>query len=458
MTEKRNVAVVVIFRAVTIVVILGVSVMIAIGLFVTKQPPAKAERRERAIRVELIEAKKIDVPVFIRGYGEVRARDVVQISPEVAGRIIGVHPRLEIGEIIPAGEVLFAIDPRDYEARLNGAKATVAQLGSALERLKAQYRIDSERLTTLERSCEVALAEHNRVKNLLKEDIGSQSSVDRSEMSYNAAKDGAAQLRQVVELYPIRIQEAENGLLSARAQEDLAEVSFERTVVKAPFNARLKEVRLEVGQYVALGDPVLTLANDSVLEISVALNSQEARRWLQFEARSPSDSVGWLTAVQQVPVNIYWTDGDDETRWTGRLHRVEKINQETRTLTVAVRIEGNEMAATTGSPVPLIEGMFCRVEIPGNVARDVIAIPVEAVGFDRDATGYRTAYLAKAGENGKLRLQSVRVREAYLDAEYVYVSEGIEEGARIVATRLVNPLEGSLLQAETDSGDEEPLS
>lgn len=440
------------FRGILIGGVLGVSALITVLLFVTKEPPAKAERRERAIRVELIKAEKADVRVTMEGFGEVRARDIVDVAPEVAGRVIAVHQKLDIGELIDAGEVLFEIDPRDYEARMQEANATVEQLKSSLDRLRGQYAIDQDRLKTYQRSAEVARAEFLRVKNLYENDqVGTQSNVDQAELAYNSAKDAADRLQQAVTLYPSQIQEAEAALKAAVARAELAQINFDRTKVVSPFRARVKTVAVEAGQYVAPGAPVLTLANDSILEIRVPLNSQDARRWLQFKSGAGNGAATWFGEVEQVPVQIYWTEGTGEENWTGVLDRVEKFDESTRTVEVAVRITADQLMSTSDSPIPLVEGMFCRVEIPGRIAEDVIQVPVSAVAFDRDANGYRTAYLAKQTPNGEYRLQSVRVRESHLDGPYIYLSEGIDEGELIVGTRLVNPLENSLLSVEEEA-------
>lgn len=439
------------FRLLTIGGVLGVAVIMAALLVLTKDPSVKAERRERAIRVQVIRAAPADVNVNIHGFGEVRARDIVNVAPEVAGRIVEVHPRLDVGEVIPAGEVLFVIDPRDYESRLTDATATVEQLKSSLERMRKQSSIDGERLKTYQRTSEVSNSEFMRVKSLYEQDqVGTQSNVDQTEMAYNNAKDATARLQQAVDLYPIQIREMEASLDAAMARKDMAAVNFERTQVKAPFNARVKAVNVEAGQYIAPGAPILTLADDSLLEISVSLNSNDARTWLQFESEPLEGGEAWFGAVKPVPVKIYWTEGNDETEWIGELDRVEKFEEKTRTLTVAVRVSGENVMSRSGTHIPLVEGMFCRVEIPGNVAKNVYAIPVAAVGFDRDASGYRTAYLADKGEDGSFRLRSAKVKESHLDDEFVYISEGIEPGAMIVSTRLVNVLENSLLSLDDE--------
>src|SRR5690606_30864105 len=118
---------------------------------------------------------------------------------EVAGRVVEIHPKLEVGEVIPKGEVLFAIDQRDYTARLKDAAATTEQLEMTVERLERQAEIDTNRLETLKRSRDLARSEFERVRRLYDEDdVGTQSAVDAAERAWNLAEDQYDQLAQTV--------------------------------------------------------------------------------------------------------------------------------------------------------------------------------------------------------------------------------------------------------------------
>ncbi|MGD9018299.1 MAG: hypothetical protein PVH30_12990, partial [Desulfobacterales bacterium] len=92
----------------TLVLAAGFAGMLALASM--KKSPVEAEESERAIRVDVISVAAENARVDITGYGNVIALDVVDISPEVSGRVVEVHPRLEKGETISAGEVLFRID------------------------------------------------------------------------------------------------------------------------------------------------------------------------------------------------------------------------------------------------------------------------------------------------------------------------------------------------------------
>ncbi len=420
-------------------VVLGVVLKLALTSF--REPPKHAEITEPTLQVQVTQVYPEDVPVTITGYGEVRSLDVVAITPKVPGDIVAIHPRLERGEVIPKGELLFQIDPQDYRVARAQAVAQVEQLQNTIARLKKQHTIDRDRLGTLGRTLELAKDEFERDKTLYEEDdVGTESMVNMSEMSYNKTSDAYDQLAQLVALYPLRIQEAESGLDAAKAGLDKAEIHLARTEVRAPFNARLKDVRIEVGQYATPGAPLLTLADDSVLEISVPLDSRDVRSWIQFQEAPAANGESWFGRPEPVQCRITWTEGTGEHCWLGTLNRIERFDRTTRTVTVAVRLGGEE-AGAGGEGLPLVEGMFCAVEIPGKTMEQVYRLPRWAVSFEGQV------YMAE-GKHLKRRAVVIMRNQD----EDTFVSRGFEPGELVVTTRLVNPLPNTLLDFDIEEG------
>ena len=415
------------------------------GLAGLKQPPAEATTEALAISVETTRVEPGNYPVTITGYGQASALTEVIIAPEVSGRVVAIHPWLKTGQIIPAGEILFRLDPANYEAALREASAGVTQWKNTISRLKKQLSIDTQRLKTLERSADLARAEFERVQRLFAADrVGTRSGVDQAERAFNAAADQADALAQAVSLYPLQIREAESSLQSAEARLTIAAANRTRCTITAPFDARIKSVAVETGQFVSPGQAVLTLADDSVLEIEVPLDSRDARHWLQFAASPPERTpTAWFGKLKAVDCTLRWTEDKTGSVWTGVLHRVVKFDQQTRTLTVAVRVSAEAALGNGSASLPLVEGMFCAVEIPGRPLQEVYRLPRQAVTFENQV------YLAGPDN----RLKTVDVGVARIDGEHAYVDRGLNPGDAVIVTRLIDPLENSLLkiaEATTD--------
>ncbi len=433
----------VLFRIAACFVVLFIGVAGMKLLASMKKPPTEAKAEELVLKVDALEARLENVTVSIFGYGEAKPLNSVSISPEVSGRVVAIHPRLEPGEVIKKGELLFAVDNSNYKAANDEAAASATQLQNTIKRLKTQLQIDRDRLKTIERSRNLARDEFERLKKLYDEHhVGTRSGVDASERVYNGAADQADQMKQAVTIYPLQIRETENALSAARARLELTSVNLERCSIIAPFTGRIKMAAVESGQYVKSGMPVVTLADDSILEILVPLDSRDARKWLKFDTPETSETGAWFSHLKNEQVLIHWTEERDAHSWTGILNRVVAFDLRTRALTVAVRVPSASAVSSDSAGLPLVEGMFCQVEIPGRILNNVIRLPRWAVSFKN------TVYIA----NGS-RLRTVPVTVAHKAGDEIFISEGLAPKDHVITTRLVDPLEHTLLKV-TLAGEE----
>lgn len=365
-----------------------------------KKPPSQVEHVERPLQVEAMPAVFQDVAVRIEAHGELRSIRMVAIAAEVAGSVVAVHPRLQTGEVISEGDLLFAIDDRDY---------------------RSDYESSKTRLAILERDSELTTKELHRVRTLYEQNkVGTRAGVEKAEQAANNSADRYAQVQQAM----VR-----------------AKIKLERCKVFAPFTCRITSKNIEKGQYVAPGMIVLGLADDSVLELEVPLDSRDAFRWLQFATNVHDVDLqeAWFCNVKPVQAEVVWTE-NASNRAIATLNRVSLFDKNTRTVKVVLRIDSKQFAGQN-RPMPLVAGMFCRVDIPGGTMHQVVELPRWAVSFEN------TVYVIR-----KKRLETVAVQVARVQDNKAYVSEGLEKGDMVITTRLVNPLERSLVEVVTEGG------
>jgi len=360
-----------------------------------KKAPGHAKQIEMPLRVQAVEARFKDFSVQIEAHGELRSIRMVEIAAEVAGSVVEVHPRLQTGEIIAEGELLFAIDDRDY---------------------RSEYESNKTRLAILKRDKELTAKELVRVRTLFeKNKVGTRAGVEKTEQAANNSADRLAQVQQAL---------------------TRAKIKLERCRVLAPFTCRITSKNIEKGQYVAPGKIVLGLADDSVLELEVPLDSRDAFEWLPFVKNNhdnPVASEAWFAAVEPVLCEVIWTE-DANNKATGVLNRVSSFDEKTRTVKVVLQIDSRQFAKQN-RPMPLVAGMFCRITIPGGLMKDVVELPRWAVSFEN------TVYVIRDGRLETAPVQVVRVQD-----DNAYISKGLVQGDMVITTRLVNPLERSLVE------------
>jgi multidrug efflux system membrane fusion protein len=115
---------------------LGAAVLAGCG----KKTEATLERPPAPVTVATAETQ--DVPVYIDAVGKMVAREVVSIQPQVSGRVVKLH--FTDGADVKAGDLLFSIDPRPFQAQLNQAEANLAQSEAALSLAQVTFaRVDS---------------------------------------------------------------------------------------------------------------------------------------------------------------------------------------------------------------------------------------------------------------------------------------------------------------------------
>ncbi|MDA1082721.1 MAG: hypothetical protein O2973_13835, partial [Gemmatimonadetes bacterium] len=337
------------------------------------------------------------------------------------------------GGIIPAGDELFRVDHRDYQAAVEEASLAVEQGRQKIERLKEELRRNGERVETIRRNRDLAAKDYERVRDLLEQDVGAQAELDLAEKALNAANDLVSELEKHLAVGPLMIREAEASIKAAGSGLARAQRQLDRCRVTTAFRARVVHVGIEKGQFVRAGMEVAALADDSTIEVRVPLDARQSHRWLQFnEHAAAAGDTAWFDQVKSVPCRVAWTEAPDTHAWTGTLHRIEQLSAETRTLTVVVRVSGSQASNARG--FPLVEGMFCAVEIPGATLEGVYRVPLWAVTVDQ--------CIYKAVD-GRLVTQSVRV--AHTVGDYAVIDQGLEPGTILIVTRLNDPMENSLL-------------
>ena len=106
--------------AVVLIAAVGARTMVSLKPEAPTRPPEEAVPLVRVLEVELI-----DTTFTVHTQGTVEPRTESQLVPEVAGRIVEVSPSFVAGGFFEAGDVLFAIDPHDYERVLVQREAEI---------------------------------------------------------------------------------------------------------------------------------------------------------------------------------------------------------------------------------------------------------------------------------------------------------------------------------------------
>lgn len=140
-------------------VVAMIAIILVLGLTgCSRQAPPAAPARPPA-QVAVATAVKEDVPIYLDAIGKSVAREAVSVQPQVSGRITRLH--FADGAQLRAGDPLFTIDPRPYQAQLDAASGSLAQAKAAL----AFARIELTRAAELVATKSIAQEEYDTRKN-----------------------------------------------------------------------------------------------------------------------------------------------------------------------------------------------------------------------------------------------------------------------------------------------------
>lgn len=185
---------------------------------------------------------------------QLRAQRTSTIAAQVPGRI--VSRKVEVGDKIKAGQVLFELDRRALKHARQAADASVERLHAQHEQAKR----DAERAEALKARAVVT--------------------TQQAEL----ARSGAQQLEQALRL--------------AQVQRDEASRQLSEAVIRSPFDGMVMAVMAERGEQLGPGQPVLTLVSSSRLEASFEVPERYIDRikegmpvQLGFSQREGSESV-----------------------------------------------------------------------------------------------------------------------------------------------------------------------
>lgn len=348
--------------------ILITGLIIAALLMASEDDELPSGLRSKPLVVEAIKTQRSTLQLDVPAWGFVEPREQIDIRPQVEGAIISVSDHIVAGAAINQGDVLFTIDPRDFENRLAEAKATYEQAIQALEIEKGQQRI--------------ARAEYE----LLQQNDGTM-------------KSNALALRQP------QLKEREAVLSIAIAQLKQAELDLERTTLNAPCDGQIIKEDIAVGQYAENGTVALNIACTNSYHITASF---------------PSDYSVDATK-KKTTVTI------DDNAYPATLKAVlPQIQPDTR----------QKQALVSVSDVVLPLGYYAAVTLPGLELQNVIALPKAALRENN------TVWILTA--DNTLDIRSVTL--AAKNDEWIFVANGLEDGAQVILSHIASPLKGMELR------------
>lgn len=344
------------------------------------------------------------------------ARETVQEKRQVVGTLRAVHRadvaaqesgavmdvKVDVGDEVEEGGVILSLDDRRIKVSLEEARSMQTAAVALVDERKAEE-------TRAERDLE------------MKEGLFRKRAVSESEFldSQRQASVAAA-----------RVKAAEDEAAATASSLEMMEIRLADLVVKAPFTGRVVERHVDPGEWIAPGDPVVTLVSSGTVEA-----------WLNVPERFIGAVGGGENALRIV------ADGSGISSEAKRVKTVADIDPVTRLFSVVVEIDDEK-----GAMAP---GMSVHAELPVGDAGEYLAVPVDAVlDTFQGSTVFKAVPSSKGGMPTAERIAVVvkfrRDGKAYVE------SDSLKPGEQVVVEGNERLFPGTSLVIERTEPKEQP--
>ncbi|HEV3218001.1 MAG TPA: efflux RND transporter periplasmic adaptor subunit [Vicinamibacterales bacterium] len=358
-----------------------VIVIVAIGLFATGHSKAATKSAPPPPpEVGVIHVKGEDVATYREYPARTYARDLV----EVRGRVDGYVDRrtFDIGSDVRAGQVLYVLDVRPYEAEVERAHGALAQATADIAQAEA--------------ALSKARQDVDRLEPLVKEEAAPKQDLDNA-IAARQAGDAAVAARKAT-------------MEANRAMVRTAELNLEYATIRAPISGRAGDSLLQVGGLV-------TKTSAQPLTTIVPLDPV----WVRFQVSESELPFFQGPDIGAVPIELVLGNGTVHPHQGHIVNTLNSVNTKTGTM---------EVQAMFGNPDhSVLPGQFGRVRVRTAERTQALLVPQKAV---QEVQGQQS--VLTLGPDNTVALRSV-VTGDRVDQRWI-VEQGLKPGEPVIVEGL----------------------
>jgi membrane fusion protein (multidrug efflux system) len=184
------------------------------------------------VSIHTAAAEGRDVPTVIRATGTFVADESSEVTPSVSGQVVAT--RVNVGDMVTAGDVLVRLDDRDARLKLGQTQASLQQADAQARR---------------------AATEAKRNADLVRDGLISPNSYEQ---------------------FTTQLAIAEAAVAQAASQVAAAEKAVADAVIVAPFNGHVSARPVAVGEYVTTSTKVATVVRIAPIKLNLLVPESAA--------------------------------------------------------------------------------------------------------------------------------------------------------------------------------------
>lgn len=421
------------------VIILIAAAVLAYVLVNARSEPEEKPKQETTPLVQVAPVIIRNGNLLVNGSGNVRARQEVSFAAQIAGKLIYVNPRLNEGARISKGDILFRIEPADFQSAVEAARADVASQNVAVVQAREEVALAKAEIARFEER-------KNRIAALDGADNTQILAPDALSLTTNKDQGASSALTNNLATRQPQLDSARAALRRAQARLSDAQTALGRTVVRAPFSGVVRSKNIALGSFVQPGQALGAIVGTDEYEAVISLSEKEAAL-----------VAGLWGGNQRAEASIFLNYGGTRYRWQAYVDRANSIlNPQTRTIDIFLRIprpinggapaadQPNDDSIDFNAP-PLFVGSFVDAQISGKDVGDYAELPLAALRPDNKI------WLVK---DGKLRIIDVQILQGGEDNVLISAA-GLGDNPMAIIGNLKTATEGERVRiAKPRSGNQ----
>jgi len=243
-------------------------------------PPGKRSRERTAAAGKLRQLRRrqrtrwalfalLPLVLIVAGYwyvtgGQVMSTDDAYVNAEKVGistDVSGIVQDVDVtnNQYVTAGQILYRLDPRQFQIAVDSAKANLAQVALTLDAMKQDYKRMLSDVAAQQAQVDLDQTNYNRAEMLLHNGAGTQATYDQAKYALQTDTSKLQSLQEQAQVQLARLGGNADTpttelpqYLQAKAQLDEAQRQLNDTVVKAPFSGIVTDVPATApGRYLA---------------------------------------------------------------------------------------------------------------------------------------------------------------------------------------------------------------
>jgi membrane fusion protein (multidrug efflux system) len=384
--------------------------------------PTNAAIATAPLEVRVVTATQSDVPIYTEWIGTLDGYVNADIKAQVSGYLI--KQAYTEGSFVKAGQLLFQIDPRPFQAAVDQARGLLAQAEGQLGQAKAQLA---------QAEAQVAVSEANQTRTRLDVErytpLAQQQAITQQDLD-NATQNNMAARAQVqaagaqVETAKAQIVASTAAVQSARAAVETAQINLGFTQVSSPIDGIPGIAQLQVGALVSPASVAITTVS-TLDPIKVYFTASE-QQYIDFHRRFPTEA-SVEAERRQVPIQLILADGSVYL-YSGRISFADR--------SVDVRTGAIRIATLFPNPGNFLRpGQYARVRASLRTATGAILVPQRAVS---ELQG--SYQIATVDDSNKVTIRPVKLGDTFGNQRIV--TDGLKAGERVIVEGLQKVRQG----------------